>query len=239
MRDMQDSRGPRPESLKSASFLYRGIGCASFPLSPRFDRLIGDDRPVRQTYQDMIEEFERIVIDRSLMLEEFKYMHGYVGRRSKFVYEAVAQHRGVPTRLLDWSRSPYVAAFFAFTNTRDCSTGNVCIWALDVPYSQRVFRPEDFEVIDSYVPKNYRQLYQQGAFTINDTMNKGTEDLFGPGGPFEYAPTHPILFKHILPIAEKDVALEDLMLMRIDHTTLFPDMDGIAAFLMHKYFPDY
>jgi hypothetical protein len=43
---------------------------------------------------------------------------------------ALMQHHGAPTRLVDFTKSPYVAAFFAFENVP--SSGNVAIWALNI-----------------------------------------------------------------------------------------------------------
>jgi hypothetical protein len=42
----------------------------------------------------------------------------------------LAQHYGIPTRLLDWSYNPFVAAFFA---SKSCSNsdGDLCIWGLN------------------------------------------------------------------------------------------------------------
>jgi len=44
------------------------------------------------------------------------------------------QHYSVPTRLLDWTRSPYVALYFAMREERD---GNAALWAMDLGWFEQ------------------------------------------------------------------------------------------------------
>lgn len=45
---------------------------------------------------------------------------------------AIAQHHGMPTRLLDWSTNPMVAAFMATEGVTDKMRGDIAVWALNI-----------------------------------------------------------------------------------------------------------
>jgi hypothetical protein len=98
----------RPEINRFRSpFVFRGLSDASYPLVTGLMRLSGN-------YPEM---------EPHLLRNFRKYAHrDIVERDTTWHWLSLAQHRGLPTRLLDWTVSPLVAAHFATANTErfDC-----------------------------------------------------------------------------------------------------------------------
>src|SRR5215212_465946 len=110
--------------------VYRGGSEASAPLLTTLDRLGGTSPP--HTKADLEEHVLRNYI---------RYARPHVRSATSNDWEELfsAQHHGVPTRLLDWTYSPLVAAFFA-TRPRDGEEQPRVVWRLDWQKVHRAFR---------------------------------------------------------------------------------------------------
>ena len=102
-------------------YVFRGLSDAEYGLETSLTRLITDDDG-----QDLPKEnYEAL---ESHLLRNFsKYAHRDVPNQSVWHLLAVAQHHGLPTRLLDWTFSPLVAAHFATESTRQFDTPGM-VW---------------------------------------------------------------------------------------------------------------
>jgi hypothetical protein len=96
------------ELLDYTAYVYRGQAAAKWTLSPTLDRQLSK---IGKAHSQRV---------RDTHLNAFQFATR--GRRgpnptpitSENEWWALGQHHGLATPLLDWSRSPFVAAFFAF-----------------------------------------------------------------------------------------------------------------------------
>lgn len=154
---------------------------------------------------------------------------------------AVAQHHGVPTRFLDWSKLPYVAAFFAASSAVSQKEywdeiKHVVIWILNRDglglYQDKV---RIAEVPGSSSP---HLAAQAGVFSValhDGTRGQLTEEPVGLESIFSIVPNTPLI-KIILPVEESIRLLDLCVHSGFSAARLFPTLDGAGKATMDNLY---
>lgn len=199
-------------------FVFRGQADADWPLASSFDRAyVGKDRERQAVYLRFLRFFA--VLNRRLG----KQLPDDLDELG-----AVAQHYGMPTRLLDWSLSPYAAAFFAFYYAKvdRVKSTHVAIWAMDARTFPKVADPRHFKVLRSRSIENTRIHRQVGSFVA------ACDSHYDLGAYLAGRPSAaPILHRCIVPSKFADEALNDLILMGQTPADIYPDFEGVAKYV--------
>jgi hypothetical protein len=98
-----------------STFAYRGVGVENWPLTNSLSRL---GKPYKNMEQNLLKQFK-------------KYAQPHVVERdTEWHWLSVAQHYGLPIRLLDWTYSPFVALHFA-TSELEYFGEDAAVWKVN------------------------------------------------------------------------------------------------------------
>jgi hypothetical protein len=139
---------------------------------------------------------------------------------------AVAQHHGLPTRLIDWTTNPLTAAWFAVANEASAADGRIHMirlarrTAITDPFT--VAGPPAFTQVPALAA---RITAQQGLFSVHPDPTSA----WNPGGAG-------ITYEAFdIPAASKREFRHALHLLGFNSSRLMSDLDGLSQTLQWEY----
>lgn len=195
-------------------YVFRGHADSAWALESTLDRFCQRHPKFRQAdvLKTLTEQFQRECGRIAADLPK----HEEVG-----AWPLLARHHGVPSPILDWTRSPYIALFFACADSRhEQSTAPehfaIYCFSLNALDSASESASEKIEVIDdsTLIRFNPRAVVQQSVFLkVSPKWASGVQKG---------------LFRWLLPSSQRFHFLERLESMGITHTSLLGSMDAAA-----------
>jgi hypothetical protein len=230
------------------NWCFRGQGDARWELQSSLSRHIEVSKVFHEAWAGQETRIRRI-FERKSHLFTIDAPQG-----DELEWLALMQHHGAPTRLLDFTWSPHVAAFFALER----ATNDAAVWAVNLPllwdvHGRHLIDGVDVREADPRNVNNFRKYYlpnqqafvwqgdpfrmpqrvvaQSGTFLVSSHLGMNVEQILA-----RYPGEGELLIKFVLPVAKlRAQAMASLYSMNITQATLFPGLDGLARSMAYEF----
>lgn len=218
------------EQQHIAQWVFRGQGNDEYDLIPSLFRI-----DLENTFIDWkdLEEYMLKVFEREARpFSEFQ-------PNDALELLSIAQHHGLPTRLLDWSTNPLVALFFAVEDYKS-EVKNSAVWCYGFPSthnchptSTRIDKRLTLEKGNQIIFPTHvspRITTQSGCFTLHD-LPEGREKFV----PFnQQADIFGMLDLFVINKKYRKKILDELYELGYHHGLIYPGLDGISKRIKYE-----
>lgn len=192
------------------TMIFRGVSRDSYELIPSIARVNAKDADSRMQFErEIFEEFQARALP---------FLNSEPKSRLEWLF--LAQHYGIPTRLLDWTTNPLVALYFATEGSYD---DDFAVYKrLQTEWTSGDIDPFELEKEYGLKPKHsdIRFVNQAGVFTIHPTHCVESNDN--------------TIAKYTFPCRLKEEIRWQLGKFGIKTSFIYPNLDGISKDILEE-----
>ena len=199
------------QAHSATNFLFRGHADSSWNLLPKAGR------------PDFTACFNPSMTEQTILnaWKRYSQHHLTIKPTDDWDWLTLAQHHGLSTRLLDWTRNPLVALYFAIEDTKNIS--DACVYIMNfgnTPLNTEGINPFSIDKSGIFFPKGLsaRVINQRGVLSISHKPNLPLEDIL-PNCTFK---------KIIIKNKYKNSLRKILELYSINEYSIYQDLDSLS-----------
>ena len=228
-------------------WIYRGQNNYGYSLESSLFRVLERNKDIQYPIEPLKKNMYRLGYEKE-MLESFKrrchiFLQSFPDKDLNLDWLALMQHYGAPTRLLDFTFSPYIALYFAISGAGNAPVSvfcinrveledriekkfNICEEDITKSFNRKLADMKDIKnaFLFSYEPKfvNERLFVQQGLFLVSNSLHFSHDAILK-----EIADDDIYIKIKIEHKAFKEI-INELYKMNISATTLYPGFEGFC-----------